>query len=429
MSPPATKRLRIAVRSFVDFESALAAQIAAYRPFNPEVEIEVTSFEIDDLEEPVLGESGLRTGVWDLAIFPTDWIGQAVQTAALEPLGRWMRAAPLPGWPSGWPASLREPLRGGDGYYCIPWHDGPECLIYRKDLFEDDHESRAFEQQFGRKLAPPITWREFHETASFFTRPEQGLYGTLFAAYPDGHNTLYDLVLQVWSRGGELYTSDGFPALASAEVVEALEYYRSIVNDPQACFPGCSQINSIRSGDIFLSGQIAMMVNWFGFAARCDRPDSPLRGKIALAPIPGGRPGQTASLSNYWVIGIGSGSQEKSASYDLLRHIASPEMDKLTAMHGAVGVRLSTWCDPEVLQRVPIYAEIERLSAAARTLPFCEDLPRFAEIVNQVTVEALGTNEASEAILQRAQAVATSRNLRLVHQTQHKRQAGPEETR
>jgi multiple sugar transport system substrate-binding protein len=414
------KRLRIAVRSFAGFESALAAQIAAYRRLDPEIEIEVASFELRDLEDAVLGEDGLRTGAWDLAIFPTDWIGRAVQSTSLELLARWMQAAPLPGWPAGWPASLREPLRYSDGFYCIPWHDGPECLIYRKDLFEDAVEGRAFEQRFGRKLAPPTTWQEFHEIARFFTRPEQSLYGTLFAAYPDGHNTLYDLVLQVWSRGGELYTSNGTPTLTSAEAVEALDCYRSIVNDPQACFPGCAQVDSIRSGDIFLSRQVAMMVNWFGFAARCDRPDSPLQGKIALAPIPGGEVGQTASLSNYWVIGIGAGSSEKPASYDLLRHIASPEMDKLTTLHGAVGVRLSTWNDPWVLEHVPIYRELERLSATASTLPFCDDLPAFAEIVNQVTVDALGTDESSESILQRAQAVATGRNLCLMHHAQHK---------
>jgi multiple sugar transport system substrate-binding protein len=139
-----------------------------------------------------------------------------------------------------------------------------------------------------------------------------------------------------------------------------------------------------------------------------------MRGRIGLAPIPGGRPGQTATLSNYWVIGIGSRSRQKQDSYDLLRHIASAPMDKQTALNGAVGVRLSTWNDPEVRKMVPIYGELERLSAQARTLPFCEDLPKLAEIVNTVTTEALGTNEASEPILRRAQALALTRGLRLV---------------
>ncbi len=117
------------------------------------------------------------------------------------------------------------------------------------------------------------------------------------------------------------------------------------------------------------------------------------------------------------MIAIGTGSQAKQVSYELLRHIASAASDKLTSLHGAVGVRLSTWNDADVIARIPIYAQLEQLSAKARTLPFCEDLPKLAEIVNQVTIEALTTNEPSEAILTRAQDLAISRNLRLTQQS------------
>lgn len=402
------------MRSFADFESALRAQIDAYLERSSGVEIEAVAFGLHDLETAVLGPNGLREGAWDLAIFPTDWIGAAVNANCLEPLAAWMEASPLPEWPEGWPASLREPLRRGDGFYCIPWHDGPECLIYRSDLFENEGERAAFAERFGRELAPPTTWAEFTETARFFTRPAEGRYGTLFAAFPDGHNTLYDLVLQVWSRGGELYDADGRPSLDAPIVVEALDCYRELIGDAQACYPGAAGIDSIQSGDVFLSGKIAMMVNWFGFAARANRPDSPLRGKIRLAPIPGGRPGQAASLSNYWVIGIGSRSKNKEAAYKLLQHIASAPMDKLTTLSGAVGVRLSTWSDREVLREIPLYRDLGRLSATARTLPFCDDLPKLAEIVNRITIEALGTEEPSEAILKRAQAMAVELGLQLI---------------
>ena len=421
------KPLRIAIRSFADFQAAITAQIATYRDLHPEIEVEVVAFDLPNLEKAVLGSGGLRAGGSDLAIFPTDWIGSAINTAAIENLTPWMQSNPLPDWPEGWPASLCEPLRHGDDFYCIPWHDGPECLIYRKDLFENPYEQETFSGQHGRELKPPITWEEFHETAHFFTRPSLSLYGTLFAAYPDGHNTLYDLVLQVWSRGGELYTADGLPTLNTPTAVEALDCYRRFIKDPQACYPCADKIDSVSSGDVFLSGQIAMMVNWFGFAARCSSIDSPLKGTIALAPIPGGRHGQTASLSVYWVIGIGAGSHAKQASYELLRHIASAASDKLTTLHGTVGVRLSTWNDADVVKRVPIYAQLERLSAEARALPICEDLPKLAEIVNQVTTEALTTNESSEAILNRAQALAISRGLRLAqHSSAHRITAGRE---
>jgi hypothetical protein len=66
---------------------------------------------------------------------------------------------------------------------------------------------------------------------------------------------------------------------------------------------------------------------------------------------------------------------------------------------------------------VPIYAQLEQLSAEARTLPFCEDLPKLAEIMNEVTISALTTNEPSEAILTQAQNLAISRSLRLRQQS------------
>ena len=406
-------KLRIAVRSFADFEAALAAHVRAYRDRNPSVEVEVARFGLPELHQALFEEEGLRQGTLDLAIFPTDWLGYASGAGVLECLSNWMERQPLPDWPEGWPASLRDPLETGCGFQCIPWHDGPECLIYRTDLFSDPGNRRTFAAKYGRELAPPITWHDFHETARFFTRSDGSRYGTLFAAYPDGHNTLYDLVLQVWSRGGEMYSADGQPALGGPEVVEAVDFYRNLVRDPLACYPGAERIDSIQSGDVFLSGKIAMMVNWFGFAARCNHPGSPLSGRIGLAPIPGGEPGQSASLSNYWVIGIASGSREKQAAYELLHHIAGPEMDKLTALSGAVGVRLSTWRDPDVRKRVPLYAELEKLSAHARTLPFCEQLPDFAEIVNQVSVEALQTDRPSEEILREAQDLALRKGISL----------------
>ena len=213
------KPLRIAIRSFTDFQASLAAQLDAYREFHPDAEIEVVALDLRPLEDAVLGAGGLRAGDWDLAIFPTDWIGAAINAAAIENLTPWMEPNPLPDWPEGWPASLREPLRHGEDFYCIPWHDGPECLIYRKDLFEDPDEQKAFaaairtRAQAANHLAGVPRNRPLLHSACATT----GLYGTLFAAYPDGHNTLYDLVLQVWSRGGELYTADGLPTLEDSD--------------------------------------------------------------------------------------------------------------------------------------------------------------------------------------------------------------------
>ncbi len=396
-------RLRVAVREFADFENALAEQITLYREHHPEVEIEAVALDLHKLRGEMFDKNGLRSGAWDIGYITTDWLAEAVDDGAVEELTPYLQKKPVADWPQGWARSIVEPLIFGDKLYTLPWHDGPECLIYRRDLFEDAGEQERFRNRYGYELKPPATWKQFTDIARFFTRPAENLYGTLFAAFPDGHNTLYDFALQLWSRGGEFEDKNGKAVLDTPEAVAALDFYRNTIRDASMSYPGAETIDSTRSGDVVLSGAIAMTVNWFGFAARCDRPGSPLRGKIAIAPIPADEGKPPASLSVFWTLGIGTGSKNKQAAFDFLHFLTQPEMDLGIVKHGTVGVRLSTWRNAEVQKQIPAYGKIEEISLCARKLPRSRNLPAFAEILNDVATEALHTTEPSAEILARAQ--------------------------
>jgi multiple sugar transport system substrate-binding protein len=397
-------RLRIAVREFTDFENALAEEIAIYRDQHPEVEFEAVPLDLHKLHGEMFEKNGLRDGTWDIGYVSTDWLAEAVDEGAIEELTPYMKQKPVADWPQEWAQSIVEPLMFGDKLYTLPWHDGPECLIYRKDLFEDAGEREKFRNQYGYELKPPVNWKQFSDMARFFTRPDENLYGTLFAAFPDGHNTLYDFALQLWSRGGEFEDKDGNAVLNTPEAAAALDFYRNTIRDASMCYPGAEDFDSTRSGDVVLSGAIAMMVNWFGFAARCDRPGSPLQGKIAIASIPSDEGTPPASLSVFWTLGIGTGSKNKQTAYDFIHFLTQPEMDLGIVKHGTVGVRLSTWRNLEVQKQIPAYAKIEEISLGARKLPRSRNLPAFAEILNDVVIEALKTDESSAAILAKGQA-------------------------
>ncbi len=402
--------LRIALREFADFENAMAAQIKAFCAQRSDVAIEAVPLDLDRLHRAVFA-GGLADGDWDLAMLITDWLPDAIGKGLLEKLNPYMAAAPLRDWPQGWSRSLAGPLDFDGNLYCIPYHDGPECLIYRRDLFEAPGERAAFEKAFGYALRPPRTWQEFEDVARFFTRPEQGLHGTVFACYPDGHNTLYDYTLQVWSRGGELHDDSGQPTFASPHAEAALDFYRRIARDARCCHPGSVGFDSVASGSAFLDGSVAMMVNWFGFASRADRAGGALAGRVGLAPIPCDPQRKPVSLSAFWNIGIGAGSRHKQLAYDFLRFLAEPEMDRVVIQHGAVGVRLSSWRDAEVQSAVPAFRKIEEISAGARCLPRSAALPAFAQIVDGVIRTALESDEPSAAILKRADEQARARNV------------------
>jgi multiple sugar transport system substrate-binding protein len=406
-----TTLVKLLLRDFSDFENALAAEIDAFHRGQSAIRVEPQVVTIHALYDELFRRGGMRDGRWDLTLLVTDWLAEAMEEGLLENLGPFMRAHPLPDWPAGWAPSIAEPVCFGDAVSSLPWHDGPECLIYRRDFFEDFGEKRTFRNQYGYELASPRTWQEFADIARFFTRPAEKRFGTLFAAWPDGHNTLYDFALQVWSRGGSLQDAAGRACVESPHAVAALDFYRALVRDPAACHPASPQLNSTQSGDVFVSDGVALMVNWFGFAARCEHPGSPLQGKLAIAPIPCDPGCQPVSLSVFWTLGMASGSRNKASAWEFLRFIARPDVDLARVHHGTVGVRLSTWRDAELQRLAPCYGRIEEISLGARRLPRTRTLPAFAEIVDAIIVDALTTDESSSAILRRAQQKIVERKI------------------
>ncbi len=403
--------LHILLRNYADFESALEEEARLFETANPGIKVELHAVGIHELHQFAIADGGLRDGRFDLALLVTDWLAEAFEAGSLEDLHVWHQRLPIRDWPEGWAPSLVQPLLFGGCLSSVPWHDGPECLVYRSDLFADRDTRSAFRSRFDRELRPPATWEEFEQIARFFTDPLKGIYGTVFAAFPDGHNTLYDFALQLWSRGGKLLDASGRPFLTTSEAMQALDYYRRIVRDPAVCHPDSPQLDSTQSGDLFVASDIAMMANWFGFAARASRKGSPLAGKVAIAPIPTGNGAPSVSLSVFWTLAMGSGSTNKSIAWDFLRFIAAPERDLGITTHGPVGVRLSTWRNLALQAEIPVYREIEAISLGTRLLPAGPDMAAFATIIDAVITRALTSNDATAVILEKAQHDIDSKGL------------------
>jgi multiple sugar transport system substrate-binding protein len=383
-------RLRIAVRRFDPFESAIAAQFADFvRTTGSEDELEAVPMDLNPLHQSVITGRGLATGEWDVAFLNTDWLAEAVAEGLLEDLTSHLERAPIADFPDAWSPSLTGLQRFGGGFWAMPYHDGPECLVYRKDLIAE----------------PPATWDEFHALARQHHDPANGRYGTVLALFPDGHNSFYDFCIQIWSRGGEIFDGDGQPDFTSSEAIAALDFLRALAGDDEAVAPDCRTLDSVRSGALFADGKVALMANWFGFAAHADTAsDSKVCGKVDIAPLPAGPGGRSVSLNVFWVLAIGSGSSNKAVAWDFLRHCATAPMDRLTTTEGAIGVRRSTWNDPDIVARMPYYGRLECLHDHAREMPVTRDLARISHIVDDLITAAVTTDRATGDLLAEAQA-------------------------
>jgi multiple sugar transport system substrate-binding protein len=391
-----TNRLRLAYREFAGFEKAFRHQIETFVKDRPGVDIELVAHDVPDLYHGIVEGDGCRSGEWDLFLCNTDWLPPLMHREDLLRLDPFLAADPPPDWPAGWSPSLLSLQTGPDGgNYGLPYHDGPEMFMYRGDLFEDPTEQQRFAAEYGYPLAAPATWSEFLDVARFFTRPADDLYGCVLAAMPDAHNSVYDFLIQLWSRGGQVLSGNR-AAFAGPEGHEALGFLRDLVCVHKVTQPDPRAYESVRSGDYYASGRGAMMWNWCGFAVVADLPDSAIRGRNRLGLIPRGAPpaGRHVSLSVYWVLSIPRGSRNPQLAWEFLRHVGTPEMDLVTARSGAIGCRLSTWRDASIQQEFASYGLIEETHEGVETMPAIPAYPEVHEVLN-VEIDAVYTGAKS----------------------------------
>lgn len=396
-----TETIRIAVRKFGPFETALQKLWDEYCDHSGcTLKAEMVPMDLDDLHQAILEKDGLKNGDWDIAHVVTDWLYEAWNNNALLNLQPYIAQNPPDGFPTGWSRSLLGMQEFGEAVAGLPFHDGPECLIYRRDLFEDSTEIKNYQAQYGKPLTVPETWEDFKNTARFFHRPEQNLYGTVFAGLPDGHNTVFDFCLQLWTRGGELTDANGQVNINTYTAAEGLTYYRDILRDQQAVHPYTMCYESVQSGMAFARGEAAMMVNWFGFASMCEVIDESLvKGKVDIAPVPHTPGHQPASLNVYWLYTIGSGSKHKQVAYDFIRFAISSRNDKLLTLEGGIGCRISTWADSGINAIIPYYYKLEQLHQSARSLPQKSNWAQIAKIIDEVVLNAINTDIPAAQLL------------------------------
>jgi multiple sugar transport system substrate-binding protein len=403
---PRSQTFRIAVRKYPPFEQAIRAQWDAFEAkAHTGLALDLVALDLHPLEDALFATGGMRKVDWDVAFVSTDWIASMHRQRCAVDLAPLLAAQPPRDYPHGWTDSLLRLQKIESVVLGVPYHDGPECLIYRRDLFEDPALRALYEQQFHEPLAPPRTWETFHRVARFLQQPARPLYGTVFAAFPDGHNSVYDFLLQLWTRGGDLFDATGRIRFETEQAIEALRFYRAVLNDKDAVHPDCHTLDSVRAGLAFAAGHVAMMINWFGFATMAHTsPDSAVRGLVDVADVPHAEYQSTASLNVYWILSIAAGSPHPEQSWNFLRHLLTPAMDKLTTTSGAIGCRRSTWTDPDVNAAIPFYHRIEQLHAHAREIPQRPDWPRIASIIDALVTANITTSTPIPELLRQADA-------------------------
>jgi multiple sugar transport system substrate-binding protein len=369
--------------------------------------------EILDLQERVLAGDDALSGRVDLLMVVTDWLPTLIESGKILPLDTFFAADPPEGWPDAWHPALRQLQQGpGGGTYGVPYHAGPQMTLYRADRYEDPDERKGFMARFGYPLAAPDTWAQFRDQAQWFTRHDQRQYGAIIAGYPDEHNTVYDFLTQLWSRGGELSDSSGKLRLNTPQALSAARFLHDLWHVDRVVDPAAAEWDSVASGVHFAAGEAALMVNWSGFAAMSAPAESPTHGQVRCATVPrfDGPGGRRVALNSYWVLAVAAGSSRPEEAYRLLRTLTTSRMDRITAQSGGVATRRDSWADPAVASSAPYYRQFEQAHGDTRALPRDPRWPQISAVLNRLVGQIVSAEASPEDLLAAAHGELTALN-------------------
>lgn len=294
------------------------------------IKINVVQQTISDIYPAIQAESLEKSGNYDVYNIVPNRIPDSVRLDALEPLDPFLdkygyRSSLLDISPS-----FRENWMSWENkIYSIPDDGDLIFLYYRKDLFEDRENQKAFKAKYGYDLAPPATWKQFDEIAEFFTdRYAPDLYGCAMM-----HDSLsfYFFEEQFRINGGRFFNSQTMKATINSETGVAT--LREMINRQKYMPPGADQWGFMDVLGGFIGGKIAMTEFWpplgrwsEGYGTDTEQlswvPKSKIAGKVGYALTPGGYSGLSAGFG----LSISAHSRHKDAAYLFIQWLTSKKV-------------------------------------------------------------------------------------------------------
>lgn len=377
---------------------------------------EETGIKVNVIQEPwgsffdrFSTEMAARGDAWDMVVGDSQWLGQGATSGWYVDMTDFLVSNGIKD--SVTPATMTsygEYPTGSGQYWAYPTEGDADGWAYRKDLFENPDEQAAFEAEYGYALAVPETYAQLMDIAKFFTRPDDGLYGVGIYTQKDYDAMTMGVENAMFPWGGSWQdpaTNEVLGIVNSPENVEALQYYR----DLYACcqWPGGSNAFFSETNDALISGQAAMIMNYFAFfpALVNEGANPDYFDKVGFFANPKGPTGkQGAALGGQGTSIIAYISPERQqAAQDFLKWFAQEDIQVKWAEFGGYTCNNNVLASDTFLNATPYNP------AFATTMTFVKDfwnIPIFGQLLeitqrefSKFVVEGTGTaQEAMDTI-------------------------------
>jgi multiple sugar transport system substrate-binding protein len=204
----------------------------------------------------------------------------------------------------------------GERVWAVPWVMNVGLLYYRRDLLA------------RHGWAAPRTYDDLARQA-LALRGEEGVRDGFLWQGKQYEGLVVNVLESLWALGTDVLGPNGDVLPDAARAADALAQRRAFITDgvSPALVTAADEEVSRRE---FGAGTAAFLRNWPYARALFDAPGSPVRGRVEVAPLPGGGALGGAHLA------INAGTSHPREAWELVRFLTRPEAQRRIA--DAVGL-------------------------------------------------------------------------------------------
>lgn len=233
----------------------------------------------------------------------------------------------------------------------LPWFIDTGLLYYRADLLA----------RHDRDV--PTTWQELTETAAhIMAQEESGLSGDRLWGYVwqgDSYEGLTCNALEWFHShtGSSFVEADLSVSINQPANVQALETAASWIGtiSPKATLEFAEE----ESRAVFQRGDAVFMRNWPYAWNSAQQDESPIQGRIGMAPLPSGAGGSSSATLGGWQLGVSKHSRQQDRAVELLLFLTSEENQRNRALQSGYNPSIpALYEDPELLEAFPQFVDL-----------------------------------------------------------------------
>jgi multiple sugar transport system substrate-binding protein len=289
------------------------------------------------------------------------------------------------------PATVKTATYNGT-LYAAPQSSDGGLLYYRKDLVK----------------TPPSSWDEMMADCSIAKKNNMGCYAGQFAKY---EGLTVNAAEAINTAGGKIVQEDGkTPAVDSPEARKGLQRLVDAFKNGNIP-PDAITYQEEQGRQAFEAGKLLFLRNWpYVFGLANTDASSKVKGKFAVAPLPGNGSGPGASSLGGHNAAISAFSAHKATALDFLKFMQTPETQKFYVTQGSLAPVLpDLYTDATLTSKLPYLPVLLKSIQSAVPRPVTPFYPAVTTAIQDNAYAALkGSKSVDQAIKDMSAAIASA---------------------